>query len=327
MQSMDLFDTAELWVFVVGALIILGQYIFSRYRKSHPAAEQNWSVLTAHYMFDADVIPVGTRTVGDLHMSTIAVMPKAIGLLQGDQLLFHQVYLPYASKTHLLGLSQRPGASRISTRHVKQFEKVELEGDFPDYFQLYAGEDMQTLARYVLDPAAMAFIIDFCRHHSWEIVNNKLLVVEEKDGIAANNQQTIYDLLPKFVQEIRPAVESKVPLTENEANMPYLHDFRDNMNCPHCGQQLLNEQLYMTCPNGDGFLLGGDKLQSLKDRTLTLPDNAAQNTGKPETDLTCPSCNSVMAKVDYFQPGLIIDACTNCRYRWLDGGEAAKIAS
>lgn len=96
------------------------------------------------------------------------------------------------------------------------------------------------------------------------------------------------------------------------------------MNCPICNRKLVEEDEVLICPAGHGTLMTGKLLGEL--RRLNVPDEAP--TAKLPDDkksLICPNCSKRMQKVNYNDTEIIIDACTNCPYRWLDAGEVEKI--
>jgi Zn-finger nucleic acid-binding protein len=44
-----------------------------------------------------------------------------------------------------------------------------------------------------------------------------------------------------------------------------------------------------------------------------------------EVTLSCPRCNTSMAKID--KDTIIIDVCPSCKGMWLDNGEVEKLAN
>ena len=56
----------------------------------------------------------------------------------------------------------------------KRSQKFDLEGDFNNYFNVYAPKDYQRDALYVLTPELMAHIVDYAKDFDLEIVDNYL---------------------------------------------------------------------------------------------------------------------------------------------------------
>lgn len=97
------------------------------------------------------------------------------------------------------------------------------------------------------------------------------------------------------------------------------------MHCPTCNRELIEKDSIFICPAGHGTLMAGKLLGELKQ--LDIPDEPAAGGARSDDKkiLTCPHCSGQMQKVNYNDCGIIIDACTNCPYRWLDAGEIKKI--
>jgi hypothetical protein len=66
---------------------------------------------------------------------------------------------------------------------------AELEGDFSQYFRLYVDESDQTNLRQVLDPAIMAYLIDYCKEYDWELTGRQLIILQP-DKIQTNSDGT-----------------------------------------------------------------------------------------------------------------------------------------
>lgn len=82
-------------------------------------------------------------------------------------------------------------------------EKITLEGDFNDSFDVYAGLNQQSLVRYIFDPLAMVHFMDFFPYNFWEIVGSEMYV-----AITSNheNSTSVLKNAVKLLDEIRPAV-------------------------------------------------------------------------------------------------------------------------
>jgi hypothetical protein len=94
--------------------------------------------------------------------------------------------------THILSLTRARQqadlnlSQSISTGHLRP---AELEGDFSQYFRLYVDESDQTNLRQVLDPAIMAYLIDYCKEYDWELTGRQLIILQP-DKIQTNSDGT-----------------------------------------------------------------------------------------------------------------------------------------
>lgn len=95
------------------------------------------------------------------------------------------------------------------------------------------------------------------------------------------------------------------------------------MLCPICSSQLTEHQGLFRCPANHGTLVTGKYLSDIEEK----PHAEAHSSPSVDTKhaIQCPHCSKEMHKVDYNSTDIIIDACTNCHYRWLDTGEIRKI--
>ena len=104
------------------------------------------------------------------------------------------VQLPFVTKIHLLAITKRDDMSQFRIDKINSvMESVSLEGDYDKYFTLYAEKGTQTDARYVLDPKAMAFTIDFCKSHSWEIRESEFYFVQENVPNLKGDDTSMWD--------------------------------------------------------------------------------------------------------------------------------------
>jgi Zn-finger nucleic acid-binding protein len=200
-------------------------------------------------------------------------------------------------------------------------EPVILEGDFNNYFDLFCERGMQQEARYALDPKAMAFVLDFCQSENWEIVSNQLyLVVASGMGQDPNDTTNLQEDIPRFVAEIRPALQTPLSNIHQATLTPYGQDRRTDLRCPICKKTLVKREHFFSCPDGDGILVDGATLQQIKQGKIVVPTEKGR-AAQRQTSLACPSCGKQMAQVAYNGGPTIIDSCTHCPYRWLDAGE------
>lgn len=300
---------------VAAAVYLLGliaAYMRRRYRHKRAMRLQSASALLAYYSFESQMVQLAEGTVAGMHYVALkATSSKA---------MIYRVELPFASKLHLLGVPLHSDVKQINpTGRGSIFEVVNLEGDYGNYFRLYCQLGQQVKARYALDPKAMAFTVDFCQSHSWEIVGSELYFVQtgrRQPGDSTN----MHDDIEAFVANIRPAVER--PLTDQELRniTPYGRDRRQGLKCPVCQQVMLNEDTHYRCADHHGVLLMGRHLGELRDGTLTIEAQDSKATAD-RGSIECPSCGKMMTQVNYGSSRAVIDSCSGCPYRWLDSAD------
>lgn len=271
------------------------------------------------------MMPVQQGRLGGMHYSVIATIPlRDQGRPAPSSALIIRVELPFRSKVHMLGIPVGKHADQLApTKGRSAMEEVHLEGDYYNYFSLYCGKGMQTEVRYVLDPAGMAFTVDFCRSHSWEIIMDELYFLQSGQNLP-DDPSSLWDDVVQFVQEIKPAVEVKNSPTQNKLRTPYGQDRRTNLKCPLCKAVLINHQTFFACPNNDGVLAFASllfKIRNNKDGLKFVPSPASTIRSY---DIHCPSCGNQMTRTPYLNSPTIVDTCTRCPYRWLDSVELAK---
>lgn len=85
-------------------------------------------------------------------------------------------------------------------------ESVNLEGDFPDYFNLYASRDLQTEVRELFNPKQMAYAIDFCQNFDFEVFDSTLLVAINRPSTDGDTTAAVEDavvLAEKLEHELK----------------------------------------------------------------------------------------------------------------------------
>jgi len=299
------------------AVFIVGTYLDNFFRKKRGLTDKKASVLVSYYTEGKDIVNLGDGKINRLYFSSY--------LIDNAKILLYKIDLPYSSKLHLLSVPRlKPGVSLDPSIGKTIMSRVDLEGDYSTYFSLFAEKDKQMEARYVLDPAAMAFTIDFCKTYNWELIDNTLYLLQDT-SLKSDDPTILYDDIQRFVDEIKPAVE--LPLTKKQAFLatPYGKDRRENIRCPRCSGLLVYDRNYFYCPKGDGILINGRYLSELAKGKQKVENKFNDKSSVGQKIIKCPSCNRAMQKVAYNSGKEIIDSCISCSYRWLDGSEVLKI--
>ncbi len=311
-----------LTVLIIVVAVVLG-YIAEYRRRNRKITNSNASVLLTYYTDGVELLGTNDNTLENgLRYSAFSTTTNP---LTQESAIIYKVILPFATTIHLLGIPKKTGATPLDpSRGNSIMERVDLEGDYNQMFNLFAEKNMQTDARYVLDPKAMVFTLDFCQSQSWEIVGNELYFVDSTNITQDENDTTtvFQDIIP-FIEQIRPAIERPLSPKELLSVTPYGKDYREDLQCPLCNNILVNEEDYFHCPDNHGVLLSGGLLRKLVNGEL-VPKLKYNNPQKHTQDLHCPSCSSPMHKVAYGGGDMIIDSCSVCAYRWLDAGEYTK---
>jgi hypothetical protein len=287
------------------------------------------SAIIAFYTAGHNLINAGTGTVDAMHYGMYLTLPaeKQYGeaFVDGSAVIY-VLDLPFNTQVHLLGLSKRYELDRLRFEafiKTTGLAKTDLEGDFPDHFDIWAGGDQGFQVRYVLDPDAMTFVEKYCSSHFWELHDSELYFVVTDDVIG--NPDFITES-QQFVAAIRPALppsDPTAPLVHHE--VPY--DIYDGppLNCPVCAQQMeLRDGCWFRCVQGHGALLTGRELVRLEKQLLLIAADAMK--AVHHGPLICPHCSHPMELVHYQDGPVEIDSCTNCAFRWLDADEIGQIA-
>ena len=246
-----------------------------------------------------------------------------LGVVYSDTPVYglYTVELPFVAAAHLVGLSNEQKLPIVVDVHNSALEPVALEGDYAQHFALFADKQEQVEARYVFDPKAMAFTIDFCKQFNWEIVGDSLFFL-------SSNSMPSFELVDQFISEIRPAIDSGKKPRRHSHDLPYVTIQPLKMDCPICSERLQPVTQWLACFNHDGILVTGEQLLKLRQRAYPALLTAALKSQKEkgEKTLVCPHCQAPMRATLYQHTEIAVDVCTRCRYRWLDYKEADEIA-
>lgn len=319
--TFQLLETAFYILFGVGGAV--GAVWAGYKRKRRPVDIPHTSVLLSYYTDGSNLMAAARSKIGSMHYNAVVIHnSQELGAVQSA--LLYRVELPFFTSIHLLGIPKLSGTDKLNPATGSSLmEPVELEGNYSQYFSLYAEKEMQSESRYVLDPKAMVFTIDFCQSHSWEIVGNELYFVQQSGTGVSDDNTSMFDDIQKFVDEIRPAIERELTDKQKKAISSYGSLMLDNVPCPICKKTLVPNEYVYACPDGDGYLLSGGELVRLRDGEIKLPSVNKQVIDR-HSPLVCPMCQHKMSHVPYSHSRLIIDSCSNCPFRWLDAGELSK---
>jgi uncharacterized C2H2 Zn-finger protein len=313
-----IFENFEKIYLILLVLFFLVVPVYKAYKKKRRKITLHGSsVLLAYYTDGKQLFSAKRGTVENMHYSAI--------ITTNIDMLLYRIELPFASKYHIVSIPKASDVTQIDpTGGDSIMEKVHLEGDFPDYFSIFAQKDQQSGARYVLDPKAMAFTIDFCRSHNWELINNELYFLQANAN-NKNDKTAMFDDITTFIKEIRPAVERPISDRELMLSTPYNEDRRRDLKCPLCHAVMNYSGDYFVCPKNHGILITGKDLAQVTKGNMKVIIDQPLDEIVNEHNLQCPSCSNILKKIKYNWGQEIIDSCTSCAYRWLDSHEIAKL--
>lgn len=130
----------------------------------------------------------------------------------------YNLILPFNTDAHIIGLSKKYAiSSALMGEYIlkNDLEQASLEGSFSDDFSLYVRRGQGSITQYILDPAAMAFITDYCKNNFWEIFNNKMYIISDPSH---SDGMLFIDTSLEFVRQIKPALIKSVPIQKAETS-------------------------------------------------------------------------------------------------------------
>ena len=181
--------------------LVISPLVYRQRKLRKGITDPNTSVLLTYYLSDLqNIIGSGEKEVNGLKYTAFAAQN-----IEAASIIYC-VQLPFATKLHLLGVPKRDAVVQLNPdTGGSLMERVDLEGDYQNYFTLFAEKKQQVEARYTLDPAAMAFTVDFCRSHNWEIINKELYFLQSGANEPSDPTDMFKDITT-FIEQIRPAI-------------------------------------------------------------------------------------------------------------------------
>jgi hypothetical protein len=304
---------ADAYIVVLVVILTFGSAIFAKiYRKRRGINHLNQSVLLNYYIINQLYGAPKTQLLNGIHYSTY--------IAGNTGALIYRIELPFLTRYHLVGIPRSNHVEQLNpaAEAGSLLERLVLEGDYQNYFNLYIDKASQVEARVALNPKAMAFTVDFCRSHSWEIVNNELYFVQASED-NPEDPTSMFEDIAAFVDEIRPAIQNSDKIRRTTNLVPYGEERRQALPCPICQRAMPLKDNYFTCLHGHGALLSARSVIAYGDGKLTISMPRAQS--KKHGPIPCPSCGATMLTAMIDGITTPIDSCPNCTYRWIDAQE------
>lgn len=316
-------------VLLLGTLIArYGRLLFGKLGFSKTNYVDNTSFVMAFFSQGHKLSRVKRGKIEGLKFNAFLTMPyrgyeSQMNTNSGS--IIYMLELPFHTTGHVVGVSKKSTVNRHfleSFLEANNMKEIVLEGDYPNHFSIYAAPGQEMISRYILDPKAMAFTVDYCANHFWEIVGDEMYSATVSD---IKSESSILKNSKRFAEQVKPATAGTTGnLKKVYHERPYGEIGDTPLNCPICNTEMHVGQYWFTCKNKHGMLVLGMDLHKIRNHVHNVDRNEAlpiQHEG-----LHCPNCGNKMHPVDYLQTGTIIDACTKCAFRWLDSNEAFKIS-
>jgi Zn-finger nucleic acid-binding protein len=322
-----------LLLLIVGCMVLIG--LAKKYRVfsglfGKETADNRTSYLLSFYTRGHDLTNLYSSERDGVSFRVFITHPhtKPMGdSLMGHGAVIYAIDLDFNTEAHIIGLGRSVKIDNMVLKSLLgpyQLEKVDLEGDFPNHFDLFAAPNQQSTTRYVFDPEAMQSVIKYCENHFWELVGDELYVVASNKTKSAEGG--IIKDSTDFIGQIRPAIKSKFKTKPASQRVSYGVYKHLKLNCPICSTRMDVQDNVHICPHGHGLLMGGQDLIKLRNGQLEVVPPPA-HPAVDHAQLTCPNCKNKMINSRYQGGDIVIDSCPGCPMRWLDAVEEDKIAS
>lgn len=301
----------------IAVLLFLFEQSRQYFQRNGRVNRRNASLLLTHYTDGAKLMNLDK---GDLARGASY---NVIATNTGS--IMYIIQLPFFSTARITAIPTAAGVPQLKPGGLSNVLKpVVLEGDYPKYFSIYASQEQKSNVQYILDPAAMQFTLDFCRTHSWELIDDQLLIISSPEA----DEVLSLRIVERLIAEIQPRVAQEVGHITNRHKMSYGSLKFMKSHCPVCDASLERSDFWFSCPNGHGYLLTGKVLSRLRHGEIDppiSPHKASTHQINDGRQLQCPACQKPMKEVNYLQQGIVVDSCTNCHFRWLDAGEPQQV--
>ena len=203
-NSLDMLPRPLAVLVVIGCVFLVVYYklwpIYERYQAKRVVSGLSGPILLG-YLLRADTMTslASGTTPGGLPYNFILGMGGIVGVDDTASIGLYTVELPFRAEAHIIGVARAISDPLHIAASRSSLAPLKLEGDYDQYFTLYVDESDQVDGRYVMDPGAMQFTIDFCRQYHWEIFESSLYFM-------SRTQVPSFDVLDEFVASIRPAI-------------------------------------------------------------------------------------------------------------------------
>jgi hypothetical protein len=321
-----------IWLIVLIVIVMIYSYLKSRNRPllHKNTVDNNTSLLLIFYTRGNDIYKLSSGEEGNTAYKIFETIPgtsaidKPMILLQGA--VIYSFDLDFNSDAHIIGVGKTDLIDDNGVRNnLKDYkmEKVDLEGNFSDFFDVYCAPGQQSQTRYILNPKGMEEFMIYIQKNCWEIVGDQLYVVGSALDVMKGKNLTVLEDSVAFIKAIRPVIAGTPMASEVHHDVAYGEYNGPVLNCPICSKPMILTQNVHVCPSNEGILISGRNLSELHNRQLKLTIPTALPV--KHDLLMCPSCKSTMQQSHYNDGPVVIDSCPNCTFRWLDADEIGAV--
>ncbi|MDB5182792.1 MAG: hypothetical protein JWO47_576 [Candidatus Saccharibacteria bacterium] len=239
--------------------------------------------------------------------------------------VIYAIDLDFNTQAHIIGVGKTSPGDNIGVKqalHDFDMEKVDLEGDFSQYFDVFCALGQQVQTRYVLNPKGMQDFIKYIQNNCWEIVGDQMYVVGQLlDALAGAD---IIEDSSVFIKSISPSIKSSIPGGDPVHHEKAYGEYDGPvLNCPICSKPMTLTNNIHLCPEGHGVLINGRELLDIHAGKLDFVINNPNP--QAHSSLTCPFCKNTLIASNYLEGKTVIDSCPHCAFRWLDADEVQAV--
>ena len=246
-MSIDLIGLYIIIFFGAIAAIKWGYNHFGYSKSELQEIAQNSSLLISMYVNNAELTPISDGSLDGMTYHLMVPLPAqntpntaGFGRIYGNNMPYevgqaagaiwkdHEevsstsnmiflLDLPTPSLVHIAGIGIKTMTNKerlLKSTVDNALERVNLEGDFPDYFWLFCSHGYDIELRQVLDPATMQFLVDFCQKLDWELVGSSLYFISngsnQKSDSGQSNTVMVEDA-QNFAKRVLPVLQRLIP--------------------------------------------------------------------------------------------------------------------
>jgi len=208
------FDFVVLIVFI--AVFLIKRMLNNRTYEA-PANFVDGSLILTMYSLGVGMTSLSKGTLNDMPYNILITedllhkdpLPGGMIRAPAGQVIM-SMDLPEKSEVHIAGFSAADSHLDEllgNTNLDNSLVKVNLEGDFQDYFRLYCSPGREVELREILDPSSMEFLVDFCKKLNWELFENTLYFVQSQTTKADEYEETMTQAAGDFAKKILPTLQ------------------------------------------------------------------------------------------------------------------------
>jgi hypothetical protein len=180
-----------LWIVV---MIVAIPWILYKYDVLSPGKETDSPIISSQGLLESRELT---------SMSKGSIEGYAYNLLvTGSGRVIAFIQLHHNTKLHIVAVGDRSGINSVLNKSlVKQrLRRIELEGDFPNYFQVYCNINEETELLELFDPTDMAYFADFCRAYDFELFHDTIYISQASDARDQNYNTTMVNDVGAFLK-------------------------------------------------------------------------------------------------------------------------------